>query len=95
MKPRLRVKKKEKKRQSKQFEMPYDEVLFAHLRERRKTIADELGVPPYIVFGDVTLVGMAQLKPQSLEAMLEVSGVGQVKLERFGQAFLQCIQDHT
>ena len=90
-KPRMKPKKKEKIRKGKHFDLPYDDDLFEQLRELRKTIADELDVPPYIVFGDATLVAMAQLKPQSLEAMLEVNGVGQVKLERFGERFLTCI----
>ena len=94
-KPRIRAKKKEKTRKGKHFDLPYDDDLFEHLRELRKTIADELDVPPYIVFGDATLVGMSQLKPQSLEAMLEVNGVGQVKLERFGDKFLKCIVEHA
>lgn len=90
-KPRLKPKKKDKKPKGKHFDLPYDEDLFEKLRELRKTIADELDVPSYIVFGDATLVGMAQLKPQSLIAMLDVSGVGQVKLERFGDKFLAVI----
>ncbi|WP_038248931.1 DNA helicase RecQ [Ghiorsea bivora] len=92
-KPRLRSKSKEKiKKSAKYADIKYDEVLFEKLRELRKKLAVELDVPPYIVFGDATLVGMAQHKPLTEEAMLEVSGVGQVKLERFGKDFLAVIQ---
>lgn len=98
-KPRVREKtRKPSKRttssQASQAQMPYDEALFEALRALRKQIADDANVPPYIVFGDATLVHMAQLKPTSDAEMLEINGVGQVKLERFGVAFLQCIQNH-
>jgi len=85
--------KKEKVRKGKHFALPHDEALFEKLRQTRKAIAEELNVPPYIVFGDATLVGMAQSKPTNKAAMLEVSGVGEVKFERFGEAFLKVIQD--
>ncbi|MBB6163320.1 ATP-dependent DNA helicase RecQ [Rhizobium wenxiniae] len=71
-----------------------DAVLFEALRRKRTEIAKELSIPPYVVFADTTLVGFATLKPVSLEAMLEVSGVGQTKLERYGDAFLEIIQAH-
>ncbi|WP_423332023.1 DNA helicase RecQ [Rhizobium wenxiniae] len=71
-----------------------DAVLFEALRRKRTEIAKELSIPPYVVFADTTLVGFATLKPMSLEAMLEVSGVGQTKLERYGDAFLEIIQAH-
>ncbi len=90
-KPRIRVKvKKNKKRR---MDSPHDEVMFDALRELRKKIADELNVPPYIIFGDTTLIHMAQLKPETAEQMLEVNGVGQVKLERFGEVFLNAIRE--
>jgi ATP-dependent DNA helicase RecQ len=71
-----------------------DAALFEALRRKRTEIAKELSIPPYVVFADTTLVGFATLKPMSLEAMLEVSGVGQTKLERYGDAFLEIIQAH-
>ncbi|MDT8375786.1 MAG: DNA helicase RecQ [Mariprofundaceae bacterium] len=89
--PRIRAKVKKSKKQ--RMESPHDEALFDALRELRKRIADKLNVPPYIVFGDATLMHMAQLKPETSEQMLEVNGVGQVKLERFGEAFLSAIQE--
>ena len=65
--------------------------LFEALRELRKELADEQGVPPYVIFGDVTLVQMSRDKPSSEEELLEITGVGQVKLERHGDEFLAAI----
>ena len=62
--------------------------LFELLRTLRKQIADEQGIPPYIVFSDRTLHDMARLCPRDAESMLSVSGVGEVKLERYGRQFL-------
>ncbi len=71
-----------------------DAVLFEALRRKRVEIAKELSIPPYVVFADTTLIGFATLKPTSHEAMLEVSGVGQTKLERYGDVFLEIIREH-
>jgi ATP-dependent DNA helicase RecQ len=57
----------------------------------RKRLADEQSVPPYVVFGDATLVEMARRRPATEEALLDVNGVGQVKLERYGRTFLDAI----
>lgn len=65
-----------------------DEELFARLRALRKRLADEQGVPPYVVFSDVTLRAMVRRRPSTPDELLEVSGVGQVKLGRYGKAFL-------
>jgi ATP-dependent DNA helicase RecQ len=66
-----------------------DRELFERLRELRKKFAAEQGVPPYVIFHDATLVEMALTKPGSPEAMLELSGVGRTKLERYGARFLE------
>ena len=71
--------------------LPYNRELFELLRLLRKQIADEQGVPPYVVFSDRTLREMAGLLPRTAEAMLAVSGVGEVKLERYGGQFLRVI----
>ncbi|MEL6741100.1 MAG: HRDC domain-containing protein [Planctomycetota bacterium] len=68
-----------------------EQVLFERLRALRKSIADENGVPPYVVFNDATLRDMARKRPADGEAMLEVKGVGRKKLELFGEAFLACL----
>ena len=90
-KPRLRAKVKKSGKRKKYMDSPHDEALFDQLRALRKTIADEMGVPPYIVFGDAALIHMAQLKPATPDEMLEVSGVGQAKLDKFGERFLASI----
>ena len=68
-----------------------DEELFERLRTLRKQLADEQRVPAYVVFSDATLAEMAARKPATEEALLEVSGVGQSKLQRYGEAFLAVI----
>jgi ATP-dependent DNA helicase RecQ len=70
-----------------------DQQLFEALRTLRRRLADEQGVPPYVVFGDVTLLEMSRQRPTSREALLEITGVGQTKLERYGAYFLEVIAD--
>jgi ATP-dependent DNA helicase RecQ len=70
----------------------YDDFLFEQLRELRKEIAQEKGLPPYIVFADSTLREMADKLPLNREAMLAVKGVGQRKFELYGEPFLEFIQ---
>ena len=72
----------------------YDKDLFARLRFLRKQIADKENIPPYIVFSDASLQEMALYQPMNNAEMLQINGVGAVKLERFGQAFLSVIRDH-
>jgi ATP-dependent DNA helicase RecQ len=67
------------------------EALFQSLRELRKSIADRQGVPAYIVFSDKTLRAMAEGRPSTQEELLAVSGVGPLKLERYGEAFLEAV----
>ena len=66
-----------------------DEELFQRLRVLRKSLADEAHVPPYVVFSDRTLRAMVRRRPRTEEELLEVPGVGQNKLERYGEAFLE------
>ncbi len=73
----------------------YDKALFAKLRKLRKSIADEEGLPPYVVFSDATLIDMAEVLPMSYGEMLAVNGVGQRKLEKYADAFLDLIQEHV
>ena len=68
-----------------------EQVLFERLRTLRKKLAEERGVPPYVIFGDATLVEMSRKRPATEMELLEVNGVGQVKLERHGAAFLEVI----
>ncbi|MGF1769439.1 ATP-dependent DNA helicase RecQ [Enterovibrio makurazakiensis] len=72
----------------------YDKKLFAKLRKLRKAIADQEDIPPYVVFNDATLIEMAEMIPTSQGELLAVNGVGQRKLEKYGNAFLDVIEDH-
>jgi ATP-dependent DNA helicase RecQ len=70
---------------------PHD-PLFEALRARRRDLAREAGVPPYVIFHDSTLREMAELKPTSLHALSRVTGVGSAKLEKWGGAFVEVLQ---
>ena len=83
---RTRGKKKE--------EVEYNNALFALLRQKRKEMADEAGVPPYVIFSDKTLVEMAAYYPQSMTSLLNISGVGQVKSRQYGNTFLEIIKTY-
>ena len=71
---------------------PQDNGLFEALRALRKRIADEQGVPPYVVFSDATLRELASKQPRSQSAFRAIGGVGDVKLERYGELFVSAIQ---
>ncbi|PMH38667.1 ATP-dependent DNA helicase RecQ [Vibrio sp. 10N.286.49.B3] len=72
----------------------YDKKLFAKLRKLRKTLADKEGLPPYVVFSDATLIDMAEMLPTSYGEMLAVNGVGQRKLDKYADPFLDLIEEH-
>ena len=72
-----------------------DAELFETLRALRKRLADAEGVPAYIVFSDAVLRGMVRALPRTRDALLEVAGVGPVKLERYGEAFLDVLRAHA
>ena len=72
-----------------------DRNLFAELKALRRVIADEKNVPAYIVFSDATLVDMCKKCPTTLSEMLEVSGVGNVKLNMYGDRFLQVLRSYN
>ena len=88
--PRVRERSRKRPRAA-AAEGPYDEALFEELRGLRKRLAEAQGVPPYIIFGDASLIQMARVKPRDAEALLAISGVGQTKFERYGSDFLQTI----
>lgn len=71
----------------------YNEKLFQELRALRKRIADEQGVPPFVIFSDVSLQEMAYYIPLDLPALSNISGVGKQKLEFLGAIFLKVISD--
>ena len=76
------------------LEDPASEALFQALRAKRLALAKAQGVPPYVIFHDSTLMEMATARPRSLEAFAGLGGVGQAKLQRYGQAFLAAIAEH-
>jgi ATP-dependent DNA helicase RecQ len=80
------------KKAGKKSELEYNHALFALLRQKRKEMADEAGVPPYVIFSDRTLIEMAAYYPQSITSLLNISGVGQVKLRQYGEAFVEVIR---
>lgn len=68
--------------------------LFEKLRRKRRELADEANVPPYVVFSDKTLRQMAVFLPEDLEQMSRIHGVGRAKLEKYGAVFLQIVTDY-
>lgn len=72
-----------------------DQALFEALRTRRMELAKEQGVPPYVVFPDTTLIALATERPMDEDEMLGISGIGQSKLERYGEAFLEVITAYS
>ena len=88
--PRIKEKRRKPAKAARNLE-PADQELFEALRELRKRLADAQGVPPYVIFGDATLIQMSRDKPRTEDDMLEINGVGQVKLERYGAEFLDVI----
>ena len=72
-----------------------DAVLFEKLRVLRRTIADEIGKPAYIVLSDKTLHALAQSRPTTLDDFGEISGIGQYKKETLGERFTALIREHV
>jgi len=68
-----------------------DETLFSALRSKRRSLAEALNAPAYVVFADAVLMEMAKTRPSNLDEFSNLSGVGSVKLERYGKAFLEVI----
>ena len=74
--------------------LAYDEGLFQALRALRKRLADEQQVPPFVIFGDATLVEMAACRPADAEGLARINGVGKHKLGRYGTEFLQVVHGY-
>lgn len=68
-----------------------DKSLYENLKSARQKIAKSRRVPAYVIFHDKTLIEMAQTRPQSLEEMIEINGIGKAKLKKFGQTLLDVI----
>ncbi len=71
----------------------YNELLYEKLRQKRKEIAQEEGIPPYIIFSDKTLKQLSQKRPQTKEEMLQIHGIAEVKFQRYGTLFLTILQE--
>ena len=69
--------------------------LFGELRAVRMALAKKYRVPPYVICSDATLNSMCRVKPQTKEGMLSVSGMGEIKTAKYGEAFLQVIREYT
>lgn len=75
------------------YEGVADDPLWQALKDKRMELAKEQGVPPYVIFHDSTLLEILNNKPQTLDEMVRISGVGQAKLARYGDAFLQVLEE--
>jgi ATP-dependent DNA helicase RecQ len=89
-------KKRSKKKQSSASEMSTEgRMVFELLRKKRLDMAREQNVPPYVIFHDKTLMEMAETRPSALEEMSHISGVGEQKLKRYGQEFLNVLLEFS
>ncbi|MGL5831475.1 MAG: HRDC domain-containing protein, partial [Candidatus Altimarinota bacterium] len=77
------------------MDLDFDAILFEKLRALRKNLADERNVPPFIIFGDVSLREMCHYFPRSLESFQKITGVGATKLEQYGEDFLGVIESYV
>lgn len=76
----------------KEPDQAYDQKLFDILRKKRKELAEQRDIPPYMILSDKTLAQMATFFPQSKNEMMNISGIGQQKLEQYGQIFIAMIK---
>ena len=89
-KERLTIQKSKKKKSTVEIDN-YDEGIYGKLKDLRREIANEKNIPPYIVFSDKTLKELSVKQPQTKDEMLDVHGIGEVKFERYGEAFLDIL----
>jgi ATP-dependent DNA helicase RecQ len=84
-----------KKRKLKSVGIEYDQKLFELLRVKRKQIADQRNIPPFVIFADSSLIQMATNFPQNENELLKIGGVGVIKLESYGAVFLTVIKNYV
>ena len=89
------IKRKIEKVKAKSAEITYNTELFGILSAIRKKLAEELNVPPFIVFNDATLIEMCIIYPTTLDELYQISGVGKYKADNYGKYFLQEIKQFT
>ncbi|KAA3628896.1 MAG: DNA helicase RecQ [Proteobacteria bacterium] len=87
-------KRKKRDRKAERYVSDADRTLWEALREKRRALAEEQGVPPYVIFHDATLAEMISYRPETLEQLSRINGVGERKLEAYGEAFLAVIHRH-
>ncbi|MFB1097740.1 DNA helicase RecQ [Terribacillus sp. JSM ZJ617] len=75
-------------------EADYDEALFQELRELRKQIAQAEGLPPYVIFSDATLKELCRYIPHTQDEMLGIKGIGERRMEQYGDQFLEVLKQH-
>ncbi len=90
----LLMEEKVKFKKMKEVDHKYDHILFEKLRKKRKEIADERAIPPFIIFHDTSLVEMSAFFPKSENNFMMINGVGQAKFEKYGDAFLNIIRGY-
>ncbi len=84
-----------RKRKLKSIGLEYDQKLFELLRVKRKQIADQKNIPPFVIFADSSLIQMATDYPQTENEFLRIGGVGVKKLESYGATFLNIIKKYV
>lgn len=97
-KPRLTQEITNKKKVDKKqaaYTFNYDTALFDALKKLRKEWAQKIGVPPFVIFSDASLAEMAATLPTTKPAFLAINGVGQKKLESYGDSFIQLIKEYS
>ncbi len=87
----VKVSKKSKERKNRSFSGAESNTLWDALREHRKALASEQGIPAYMIFHDATIAEMTERQPQTLEQLGRISGIGEKKLDNYGQGFLDVI----
>ncbi len=93
--PKPKQSKSKRRRQKQVADLsPQEAELFELLRAKRKELADDKGVPPYVVFSDRTLREICQQLPQDLSAFSQIHGVGAKKLSTYGELFIDVVQSH-
>lgn len=92
--PEKRLSKAERSARAKEaFEGANDDPLWQALKAKRLELAREQGVPPYVIFHDSTLLEIHNRKPQNLDEMGQINGIGQAKLQKYGDSFLNVLED--
>jgi len=89
-----KIKEDFEERIKKEIKEAYDEKLFEILRKKRKSIADKLRLPPYVIFSDKSLSEMASYLPVNKKEMLRIHGLGEIKFEKYGHIFLKEIIEY-